>query len=158
MNDFRSIVTDLEMLKNLSPTTDMNYLTMDSFKESFMGSEDDLCLKTINFENDDCFSIDSSIDKIDHISVERDTVDIDKLMSMPDLDKINLRDFTRSSRNTYNNEKHKCVNVILGYDHLKLGWNEKKSDIKRCNNIQCSNCDKMVKIFDNFSLNKDFKL
>lgn len=85
---------------------------MDSFKESFMGSDDELCLKTINFENDDCFSIDSSIDRIDHISVERDTNDIDKL-SMPDLDKINLRDFTRS-KNSYNNDKHKCVNVILG--------------------------------------------
>lgn len=120
---------------------------MDSFKDSFM-SEDDLMLKTINFENDDCFSIDSSIERIDHIHVERDTNDIDKLC-MPDLEKINLKDFTRSKNNTYNTDKHLCINVILGYDHIKVGWNEKKSDPKRCNNIQCSNCDKMVKIFDN---------
>jgi len=54
------------MLKNLSAcnTQDINYLTMDSFKESFMSSEDDISLIR-NLENEDCLSIENSIDNID---------------------------------------------------------------------------------------------
>jgi len=66
MNDFRSSISDLEMLKNLSAcnTQDINYLTMDSFKESFMSSEDDISLIR-NLENEDSLSIENTIDNID---------------------------------------------------------------------------------------------
>jgi len=114
MNDFRSIVNDLDMLKNLSPNNnnDLNYLSSNSFRDSFMDSED--LFKTINFENEDCFSINSSIEKLGKEGGVGDifSIDLDKLkINVPEHEKVNLKDFTRSKVNP---DFRKCINVILG--------------------------------------------
>lgn len=59
---------------------------MDSFKESFMGNDDDfLTFKNINYDSEDCFSIDSAIDRIDERTFDKDTLDLDRLnINMPD--------------------------------------------------------------------------
>lgn len=114
MNDFRSIVNDLDMLKNLSPNNnhDLNYLSSDSFRDSFMDNDD--LFKTINFENEDCFSINSSIEKLGIEGGVGDifSIDLDKLkINVPEHEKVNLKDFTRSKVNP---DFRKCINVILG--------------------------------------------